>query len=69
MHTYRFSKREAERAGWRLLEEQKPAWDIVTINPPIVIGPWLPGYNRPNESSMIIKEWIAGTLPSAESRV
>ena len=32
----------------------------MTLNPPIVIGPWLPGYARQNDSSMIVKEWATG---------
>eukprot|EP00052_Salpingoeca_macrocollata_P015568 m.124207 g.124207 ORF g.124207 m.124207 type:complete len:328 (+) comp19730_c3_seq1:324-1307(+) len=67
MHIYRVSKTEAEKAGWRLLQEEKPHFDIVTINPPLVLGPWLPGYRRPNESSMIFAELLNGEKSSVGS--
>lgn len=60
MHIYRVSKRDAERAGWKFVEERKPTWDLITINPPIVVGPWLPGYARPNDSSMLVAEYLTG---------
>jgi hypothetical protein len=28
----------AERAAWQFVEDQKPTWDLVTINPPYVFG-------------------------------
>eukprot|EP00050_Salpingoeca_kvevrii_P020682 m.101467 g.101467 ORF g.101467 m.101467 type:complete len:335 (+) comp8968_c0_seq2:66-1070(+) len=62
MHTYRVSKREAERAAWQFVEKEQPQFDVVTIHPPLVIGPFVPGYARPNESSMIIKEYLAGEV-------
>lgn len=60
MHIYRVSKTQAERAGWKFVEERKPEWDLVTMNPPIVIGPWLPGYARENDSSMLVAEYLTG---------
>ena len=38
---YYYSKAVAERAAWRFVEERKPTWDLVAINPPLVIGPSL----------------------------
>ncbi|GAC71110.1 flavonol reductase [Moesziomyces antarcticus T-34] len=38
---YRASKTMAERAAWQFVEENKPEWDLVTINPPLVLGPIL----------------------------
>ena len=62
MHIYRVSKRDAERAGWKFVEDNASSltWDLVTINPPIVCGPWLPGYSRPNDSSMLVNEYVTG---------
>lgn len=60
MHWYRASKILAERACWDYVEKNKPHFDIAVINPPMIIGPWLPGYARPNESSMILKEFLTG---------
>ena len=28
----------AERAAWKFVEDNKPEWDLVTINPPLVFG-------------------------------
>lgn len=65
MHIYRVSKTEAERAGWSFIENEKPGFDLVTINPPIVIGPFLSGYRRQNDSSMIIAEYLRGDVKTA----
>eukprot|EP00048_Salpingoeca_helianthica_P016420 m.232218 g.232218 ORF g.232218 m.232218 type:complete len:330 (-) comp18637_c0_seq1:43-1032(-) len=58
---YRASKVAAEQAGLDFVEREKPHFDLVTIHPPLVLGPWLPGYNRSNESSMRIKEMLTST--------
>lgn len=60
MHWYRASKILAERACWDFVEKQKPQFDLVVVNPPMIVGPWLEGYARPNESSMILKEFLTG---------
>ena len=60
MHWYRASKVQAERACWDFLEAERPSFSIVTINPPMIVGPWLPHYKRPNESSMVVKEKLCG---------
>jgi len=36
---YRTSKVKAEEAAWKLLKEHKPAFDLVTMCPPLVLGP------------------------------
>ncbi|KAI8917655.1 hypothetical protein DFJ77DRAFT_457215 [Powellomyces hirtus] len=36
---YAASKTEAEKAAWRFVEENKPTFDIATINPSFVFGP------------------------------
>lgn len=35
---YRASKTLAERAAWKFVEDNKPEWDLVTVNPPLVFG-------------------------------
>ncbi|OAA57736.1 NAD(P)-binding domain protein [Cordyceps fumosorosea ARSEF 2679] len=41
---YRASKTAAERAAWRFLEERDPAgFDMVSLCPAMVFGPFLPG--------------------------
>ncbi|KAH7153192.1 hypothetical protein EDB81DRAFT_790786 [Dactylonectria macrodidyma] len=36
---YRASKKLAERAAWDFVETNKPSFDLVTICPPLVLGP------------------------------
>ena len=36
---YRASKTFAEKAAWKFLDEKKPHFDIITIQPPLVFGP------------------------------
>lgn len=37
--SYRVSKTLAEKSGWSFIEEEKPNFDLATINPPMVYGP------------------------------
>jgi dihydroflavonol-4-reductase len=36
---YYFSKAEAERVAWEFMEREKPGFDLVVINPFLVVGP------------------------------
>lgn len=38
-NAYRASKVFAEKAAWDFVEKEKPSFDIVTLNPPLVLGP------------------------------
>jgi nucleoside-diphosphate-sugar epimerase len=38
---YNASKKLAEEAAWRFMEEEKPVFDLTVINPDIIIGPML----------------------------
>ncbi len=38
---YYFSKAQAERAAWQFMEERERGFDLVVINPPLIIGPSL----------------------------
>ena len=58
---YYFSKAEAERAAWSFMETQKPAFDLVAINPFIVIGPSLTA--QLNTSNAILADLVKGTYP------
>ncbi len=59
---YYFSKSEAERAAWDFMEREKPGFDLVVINPFLVIGPSLtPGLNTSNQ---IIVEALTGVFPA-----
>jgi hypothetical protein len=54
-----------EQAGWKFMDEEKPSFKLVTINPPMIVGPWLPGYARQNDSSMCVKQMITGEMKAA----
>lgn len=58
---YYFSKAEAERAAWSFVEGEKPAFDLVAINPFVVIGPSLTP--QLNTSNAIIVDLLAGKYP------
>ncbi|KAK2042859.1 NAD dependent epimerase/dehydratase [Colletotrichum somersetense] len=36
---YRASKKLAERAAWDFVERERPGFDLVTLTPPLVLGP------------------------------
>jgi len=59
---YYFSKAEAERAAWAFMERERPGFDLVVINPFLVIGPSLtPSLNTSNQ---IIVEALTGVFPA-----
>jgi dihydroflavonol-4-reductase len=59
---YYFAKAEGERAAWAFMEREKPHFDLVVINPFLVIGPSLtPGLNTSNH---IIVEALTGVFPA-----
>ncbi len=59
---YYFAKAEGERAAWAFMEREKPNFDLVVINPFLVIGPSLtPGLNTSNQ---IIVEAMTGVFPA-----
>jgi len=64
-HIYRYAKTTAERAGWEYVEKNKPSFKLVTINPPMIVGPWLPGYARQNDSSMVVHRMLTGQTDEA----
>lgn len=58
---YYFSKTEAEKAAWNFIKEKKPRFDLMVINPFIVIGPALnPGLNTSNK---IFADLLSGAYP------
>lgn len=58
---YYYSKTLAERAAWRFMDEQKPGFDLVVINPFMVIGPSLgPELNTTNE---VFRDLLTGAYP------
>lgn len=62
---YYFSKAEAERAGWAFMKQEEPTFDLVAINPFLVIGPSLtPAVNTSNQTFIDI---INGVYPAIMS--
>ena len=58
---YYFSKTLAEKEAWTFVERERPAWDLVVINPFMVIGPSLvPSLNLSNK---ILVDLLAGAYP------
>jgi dihydroflavonol-4-reductase len=58
---YYYSKTLAEKAGWDFVEKEKPRFDLVTINPFLVIGPSLG--SSINTSNQLFVDLLAGTYP------
>lgn len=60
-HPYHYSKTLAERAAWDLIARRKPEFDLVTINPAMVIGPSIgPTINTTNA---MIRDIMTGAYP------
>jgi nucleoside-diphosphate-sugar epimerase len=58
---YYFSKTQAERAAWKFMEEKSPNFDLVVVNPFVVLGPSLtPSINVSNR---IILDLATGKYP------
>ncbi|MFM2422259.1 MAG: hypothetical protein RL291_789 [Pseudomonadota bacterium] len=59
---YYFSKTMAERAAWDFMEKHKPSFDLVVINPFIVIGP---AHTKAiNTSNQILVDLLNGKFPA-----
>ena len=67
---YNASKKLAEKAAWKFMEDNKPAFDLAVINPDIVIGPMLhpvPGPSNVNETNRFtIYNFMDGTHKAIE---
>jgi len=62
---YYFSKTQAEKAAWDFVKKQLTGFDLVVINPFMVIGPSLgPGLN---ESNKIFRDLLKGKFPTIMS--
>ena len=58
---YYFSKTLAERAAWAFMEQEKRRFDLVALNPFMIMGPSLsPGVNVSNQ---IIADMVHGVYP------
>ncbi|AAW43616.1 hypothetical protein CNBE3560 [Cryptococcus deneoformans B-3501A] len=61
--SYRASKTLAEKALWKFIEDEKPSWDAVAINPPLVLGEIIHQCDDPtklNTSVFHFWEWASG---------
>jgi nucleoside-diphosphate-sugar epimerase len=62
---YRASKTFAEKAAWDFVENEKPNFDIATLNPPLVLGPvvhYLNSLDTINTSNERVRNLIQGKL-------
>jgi dihydroflavonol-4-reductase len=59
---YFLSKTMAEREAWAFVEAHRPAWDLVVINPFLVIGPSLS--RALNTSNKVIADLLNGVYPA-----
>jgi dihydroflavonol-4-reductase len=59
---YYFSKTMAERAAWDFMEKEKPAFDLIVINPFLVIGP--AHTNAINTSNQTFVDMMLGKYPA-----
>lgn len=59
---YGYSKVAAEKRAWRFMLQTKPSFDLVVVNPGLVVGPTLTG--RSNEGSIeFAKRLCGGKMP------
>ncbi len=62
---YYFSKVQAERAAWDFMARERPAFDLVVLNPFVTMGPALgPGLNTSNG---ILVDLVKGVYPAIVS--
>ncbi|KAH8825680.1 hypothetical protein DL96DRAFT_1609607 [Flagelloscypha sp. PMI_526] len=69
---YRASKTLAEKAAWELHKTHAPSWDLVTLNPPFVLGPLLQDVSSPaelNTSSKAFYDAVVANLRTPEELV
>lgn len=62
-HGYRASKTLAEKAAWDFVENEEPNFDLVTCNPPLVMGPivhYLNSLDALNTSNLRIRDIMLG---------
>lgn len=67
-NAYRASKTFAEKAAWDFVEKENPTFDLVTINPPLVLGPvvhYLSSLDSINTSNERIRNMIQGKCKDA----
>jgi dihydroflavonol-4-reductase len=61
-NAYSFSKAEAERAAWAFMEKREPGFELMVINPFMVVGPAL--NDAINTSNQIFVDMAKGAYPA-----
>jgi len=61
---YYYSKVLAEEAAWNFMKEKKPSFELVVINPFMVIGPELTKAGSVNTSNQILVDIFGGKFPA-----
>jgi dihydroflavonol-4-reductase len=64
---YSYSKMLAEKEAWKINEKQD-RWDLVTVNPTLVIGPGI-NPHATSESFKLIKQFGDGTMKAGAARI
>ena len=64
---YSYSKTLAEKEAWKINEKQD-RWELVTVNPTLVIGPGI-NPHATSESFNLIKQFGDGTMKAGAARV
>lgn len=65
---YSYSKTLAEKKAWEI-NKQQTRWDLVTINPSLVLGPALNAASVTSESYAILKQVGDGTMKAGAPRL
>ncbi|KAG0661671.1 methylglyoxal reductase (NADPH-dependent) gre2 [Rhodotorula mucilaginosa] len=68
---YRASKTYAERAAWKWVESEKPAFDITTIQPPLIFGPVIhqvPSPDKLNTSVNNFYQFLVGKKSAEDAQ-
>jgi nucleoside-diphosphate-sugar epimerase len=65
---YSYSKTLAEKKAWEIAGNQSE-WDLVTINPSLVLGPPLNPHSNTSESLSILKQLGDGTMKMGAPRM
>ena len=63
---YSYSKTVAEKEAWKIVEQQS-RWDLVVVNPSLVIGPGI-NPHATSESFALVKQFADGSLKSGAPR-
>ncbi|KAJ3185390.1 hypothetical protein HDU87_000007 [Geranomyces variabilis] len=68
--TYLASKAEAERAAWKFVEDEKPAFTVSTICPVYIWGPPINSPSSANGAGLTVQmlyDWITGVTTQLDS--